>query len=117
VFWRVDTAAIDTTAVFKGNVLALNSISVANGANIEGRLLARNGNVTLINDTITVPTCTTPVGGGGGAGTTGDTTDVPTLPNTGKSNYQTGIILSAATLAFTAVVLLILYIVRKRRLS
>lgn len=117
VFWRVDTAAIDTTAVFKGNVLALNSISVANGANIEGRLLARNGNVTLINDTITVPACTTPVGGGGGAGTTGDTTDVPTLPNTGKSNYQTGIILSAATLAFTAVVLLILYIVRKRRLS
>lgn len=46
VFWQVDTASIDTTAVFKGNILALNSISVANGANIEGRLLARNGAVT-----------------------------------------------------------------------
>ena len=56
IFWRVDSAAIDTTAVFKGNILALNSISVANGANIEGRLLARNGQVTLINDTIKLPT-------------------------------------------------------------
>lgn len=57
IFWRVDSAAINTTAVFKGNILALNSITVANGANIEGRLLARNGNVTLINDTITIANC------------------------------------------------------------
>lgn len=56
VFWVVDTATIDTTAAFKGNILALNSITVANGSNIEGRLLARNGNVTLINDVITIPT-------------------------------------------------------------
>lgn len=56
VFWQVDTATIDTTAVFKGNILALNSITVANGANVEGRLLARNGNVTLDHDTITIPT-------------------------------------------------------------
>lgn len=114
VFWRVDTASINTTAVFKGNILALNSISVANGANIEGRLLARNGNVTLINDTITVPTCTTPSGGGSGSGTG---TTVPKLPNTGDSNYQTGTILSISTLAFTAVVLLVLYLVRRKRTS
>lgn len=62
VFWRVNTATIDTTAVFKGNILALNSITVNNGANIEGRLLARNGNVTLINDTITRSVCATPPG-------------------------------------------------------
>lgn len=93
VFWRVDTAAIDTTAVFKGNILSLNSISVANGANIEGRLLARNGDVSLINDTITVPTCTTTGGGGTGGGTT-----VPGLPNTGeKPNYQTGVFIGTAT--------------------
>jgi hypothetical protein len=55
VFWRVNTATINTTAVFKGNILALNSITVANGANIEGRLLARNGQVTLSGDTIKVP--------------------------------------------------------------
>src|SRR5687767_10075646 len=44
VFWRLNTATIDTTAVFKGTILALTSITVNNGANIEGRLLARNGN-------------------------------------------------------------------------
>jgi hypothetical protein len=115
VFWRVDTASINSTATFKGNVLALTSISVANGANIEGRLLARNGDVSLINDTITVPTCTTPTGGG--AAGSGDTI-VPKLPNTGeKFNYQTGIVVSLATLAFTAVVLLIVYLVRKKRLA
>ncbi|MEX2256092.1 MAG: ice-binding family protein, partial [Acidimicrobiia bacterium] len=37
--------------------LALTSITVNQGANIEGRLLARNGTVTLIQDTITVPVC------------------------------------------------------------
>lgn len=81
VFWRVDTANINTTANFKGTILALNSISVANGATIEGRLLARNGNVTLINDTITVPLCTTTVGGGSDDGDTSGI--IPGFPNTG----------------------------------
>lgn len=75
VFWRLNTATIDTTAVFKGTILALTSITVNNGANIEGRLLARNGNVTLINDTITVPTCTV----------TTTTSTTPGLPSTGSS--------------------------------
>lgn len=61
VFWRVTTASIDTTAVFKGTILALTSITVNQGANIEGRLLARNGNVTLIQDTITRSVCATTV--------------------------------------------------------
>jgi len=79
VFWWVQTATIDTGATFKGTILALTSITVANGSNIEGRLLAQNGNVTLINDTITRPVCATPTagpsptegtaGGAGGAGT------------------------------------------------
>jgi len=56
IFWELDTASIDTTAVFKGTIMALNSITVNNGANIEGRLLARNANVTLVADTITAPT-------------------------------------------------------------
>jgi hypothetical protein len=116
VFWRVTTASIDTTAVFKGNILALTSISVANGANIEGRLLAQNGNVTLNNDTITVPTCTNG-GGSGGGDSPPDTTTVPGLPNTGESNYRIGVVLSAATLGFTAVVLLIVYLVRRKRTS
>jgi hypothetical protein len=62
VFWRLNTASIDTTAVFKGTILALTSITVNQGANIEGRLLARNGTVTLIQDTITRSACAaTPV--------------------------------------------------------
>jgi hypothetical protein len=60
VFWRVTTASIDTTAVFKGTILALTSITVNKGANIEGRLLARNGTVTLIQDTITRSACAAP---------------------------------------------------------
>jgi hypothetical protein len=60
VFWQVGSSAtLDTTTTFQGSVLALTSISVNNGATISGRLLARNGAVTLINDTVTVPTCTT----------------------------------------------------------
>jgi type VI secretion system secreted protein VgrG len=89
VFWRVDTASIGTTATFVGSILALNSISVANGATIDGRLLARNGAVTLINDTITASICTS----------NDSVSNVPTLPNTGtltKSNIILAIIAGAA---------------------
>lgn len=85
VFWRLNTATIDTTAVFKGTILALTSITVNNGANIEGRLLARNGNVTLISDTITVPTCTVA------------STSTPGLPSTGNGGNLA--ILSVLTIA------------------
>jgi hypothetical protein len=122
IFWRVDTATIDTTANFKGSILALNSITVANGATIEGRLLARNGNVTLINDTITVPTCANTPGGEnpGGETPSGDTTNtpkavVPGFPNTGFLSIDTtGWII----IAVSAVVLagLIVYIARKKHL-
>lgn len=99
VFWRLNSATIDTTAVFKGTVLALTSITVNNGANIEGRLLARNGNVTLISDTITRPTCAaapaTPA-----ASSSSSAATTPTLPNTGIPPQHThndlwGILISA----------------------
>ena len=57
VFWWVQTATIGTGATFVGNILALTSVTVANGSNIEGRLLAQTANVTLINDHITRPAC------------------------------------------------------------
>jgi hypothetical protein len=105
VFWRVDSAAIDTTASFVGTVLALNSITVANGATIEGRLLARNGSVTLINDTITVPVC---------AGN--DSEDVtPGLPNTGESNGQSTIIPIATALFFVTAASLVAFTLFKKR--
>lgn len=113
VFWRVDTADIDTTADFKGTIMALNSISVANGATIEGRLLARNGSVTLINDTITVPTCTTVTSTGSGG--SGSGTPVPGFPNTGllsMSQLVWGLIPLAAIITAIAVA----YVARKKRL-
>ena len=103
VFWRVDSASIGTTATFVGNILALNSITVANGATINGRLLARNGNVTLINDTITASVC---------AGN--DTADVtPGLPNTGE--HAQYIIWGAISTLLVASGLLLGYFAYKKR--
>lgn len=58
VFWQVGSSAtLGTTTLFNGSILALTSITVNNGVVIQGRVLARNGGVTLINDTITASRC------------------------------------------------------------
>ena len=60
IFWQVGSSAtLGTTSVFKGNILAFTSITVTTGAAVEGRLLARNGAVTLDSNTITIPTSAT----------------------------------------------------------
>ncbi len=59
-FWKVGSSAtLGTTTDFKGNILALTSISMTTNANLVGRALARNGAVTLDSNTITLPTCGT----------------------------------------------------------
>jgi hypothetical protein len=70
LFWKVGSSAtLGSGSAFAGNVLALESISLNNGVAVKGRLLARNGAVTLINDTVTRAGCETgSTGGGGGAG-------------------------------------------------
>jgi hypothetical protein len=56
VFWQVGSSAVlGTTSVFKGNILALTSITLQTGATLDGRALARNGAVALDANTITVP--------------------------------------------------------------
>jgi hypothetical protein len=56
VFWQVGTSAtLGTTTAFKGTIMADQSISLANGATLEGRALARIGSVTLDSNVITVP--------------------------------------------------------------
>lgn len=56
VYWQVGSSAtLGTTCDFKGNIMALSSISLANGARLSGRALARNGGVTLDNNIITLP--------------------------------------------------------------
>lgn len=58
VFWQVGSSAtLGTTTAFVGNVFALTSITLNNGASVSGRVLARNGAVTLDNNTITAPIC------------------------------------------------------------
>ena len=58
VFWQVGSSAtLGTNSVFKGNVLALTSITITTGVNLQGRALARNGAVTLDSDVITGCTC------------------------------------------------------------
>jgi hypothetical protein len=55
VIWQVGSSAtLGTTTAFEGNILALTSITLDTGANIGcGSALARNGAVTLDNNTIT----------------------------------------------------------------
>jgi hypothetical protein len=56
VFWQVGSSAtLGTGSDFKGTILALTSISIATGATLDGRALARNGAVTLDSDAITAP--------------------------------------------------------------
>jgi type VI secretion system secreted protein VgrG len=68
VYWEVDTATLDTTTAFVGNIIAQTSISLANGATINcGSAIALTGAVTMIDNTIS--TCGT--GSSGGTGGTG----------------------------------------------
>jgi len=56
VFWQVGSSAtLGTTANFKGNILALTSISLATGARLNGRALAQHGAVTLDTNDVTIP--------------------------------------------------------------
>jgi hypothetical protein len=57
VFWQVTSSAtLNTGANFAGTIMALTSVMAQTGAKVTGRLLARNGEVTLDTNTITRPT-------------------------------------------------------------
>jgi hypothetical protein len=58
VFWQVSSSAtLGTGTAFAGSILALTSISVQTGATVNGRVLARNGQVSLDSNVITRPSC------------------------------------------------------------
>jgi hypothetical protein len=85
VFWQVGSSAtLGSTTVFAGNVLALADISLNAGAAVDGRLLARDGSITLIDNVLDASMCQTPLttpgtsGTGGGQGTGGTAATTPT---------------------------------------
>lgn len=56
IYWQVGASAtLETTTIFKGTILAAQSISLATGATLDGRALARIGAVTLDANSITNP--------------------------------------------------------------
>jgi LPXTG-motif cell wall-anchored protein len=104
VFWQVGSSAtLGTNTNFIGHIFALTSIDAQNGATVQGQLLARNGAVTLDNNTITngdceavtspTPTPTTGAATPTPTPTTGATTPAPTptiapgdeIPQTGET--------------------------------
>jgi type VI secretion system secreted protein VgrG len=57
VYWLVGSSAtIGVGSQWQGNIIALTTITLNNGATLIGRALARNGSVTLgSGNTITLP--------------------------------------------------------------
>jgi hypothetical protein len=61
IFWQVGSSAtIGTTSVVQGTILASASITMNSGSTLDGRALARSGDVTLDDSKIVVPTTSTP---------------------------------------------------------
>jgi hypothetical protein len=53
IYWQVGSSAtFGTTSVFKGTILAMQSITFDTGATLEGRALARTGGITMAANTI-----------------------------------------------------------------
>ncbi len=60
VFWPVaSTATLAANASFVGHILAATSITLEDGASVEGQLLARDAEVTLINNVVSNDWCAT----------------------------------------------------------
>jgi hypothetical protein len=60
VFWQIGSSAtLGTGTTFAGSILALTSITLDSGAKVSGRVLARNGAVTLDQNTVSIGSCAT----------------------------------------------------------
>lgn len=81
VFWQIGSSAtLGTSTSFVGNIMALTSITLNSGATVIGRVLARNGAVTLDTNTITKATCEAGTDGGS-ARVFSATTGIPAAAN------------------------------------
>lgn len=68
VYWQVGSSAtLGTTTTFAGNLLALTNITLDTGTTIQcGRALARNGAVTMDNNTVAIDSAGCEITAGGG---------------------------------------------------
>ncbi|WP_406271473.1 ice-binding family protein [Nocardia sp. NBC_00881] len=83
VFWQVGSSAtLGTNTTFVGTIMALTSISVQTSSTVNGRVLARNGQVSLDDNIITRPNCAIPP-------PTSTTTPPPTTTTTGPPPTST----------------------------
>ena len=58
VYWRLGSSAnLGSDATLVGTVIADDSIAAASGSTVDGRLIARNGAVTVNTSSIAVSTC------------------------------------------------------------
>ncbi len=65
IFWQVGTSAtLGTTSVFKGTIMADQSVSLSTGATLDGRALASIAAVTLASNAVTTPSGVTGVENG-----------------------------------------------------
>jgi ice-binding like protein len=88
VFWQVTSSTtLGTNSTFVGTIMSLTSGEMTTGADLEGRILSRNGAVNLDSNTITIPSTCTTNGGGSSSGGSGGST-VPGVPNTSRSTSK-----------------------------
>ncbi len=78
VWWRVGSSAtLDTGTTFVGNILALTSITLNTGANLNGRALAQTGAVTMADNDISLVCAVNPGPTSTPTGTPAPTADDP----------------------------------------
>ncbi len=87
VFWDVDTLATINGSSFVGTIIAGTGIHFGSDVSLDGRALARGGDVTMISDTISGPSCAAPVSSGGNTNYySGTITVVKTIVNDNGGN-------------------------------
>ncbi|HEV2759647.1 MAG TPA: ice-binding family protein, partial [Acidimicrobiales bacterium] len=91
VFWQVGSSAtLGVGSTFIGTILALTDITANTNATVQGRLLARNGAVTLDSNTVTRPVCApTPSSSSSTSSTTASSTTTSSTSTTSTSTSST----------------------------
>jgi hypothetical protein len=116
VWWQVPSSAtLGTNTSLKGNVVALTSITMTTGASLNGRVLARNGAVSLDHNTITNAACTNASAASAAAAAAAAAALRAKLPNTGIAPRQNSHALWAIIPAGISMTLLLFCLSRRKR--